>query len=62
MPVQQKTIEYNPIIKGEILQKKIVIFPLTKGKNSCDTSWTKEKGIESKLIVKHLVYTLFLLF
>ena len=47
MPVQQKKMEYNPIKKGEILFKKIVFFPSTKGKNNCDTSGTKDKGIES---------------
>ena len=26
MPVQQKTMEYNPIIKGEILIKKLSFF------------------------------------
>ena len=46
MQVQQKTMKHSPIWKGDILQKKI-LFPSTNGKDTCDTSWTKDKGIES---------------
>ena len=45
MPVQQETMEFNPIWNEIFFLNNSVLFPLAKGQHNCDTSWTKDKGI-----------------